>query len=42
MSAVDPRFKDLHFLSEAETSEIYSRMTNAVVAVIKKQQNVSK
>lgn len=41
-SAVDPRFKDLPFLSEAEASEIYSRLTNAVVAVIKKQQNVSK
>ena len=41
-STVDPRFKDLPFLSEAEASEIYSRLTNAVVVVIKKQQNVSK
>ncbi|XP_073701142.1 E3 SUMO-protein ligase ZBED1-like [Garra rufa] len=39
-SAVDPRFKDLPFLSEAEASEIYSKLTNAVVAVIKKQQNL--
>ena len=36
------RFKDLPFLSEAEASETYSRLTKAVVAVIKKQQNVSK
>lgn len=41
-SALDPRFKDLPFLSETEIKETYSRMTDAVVAAIKKQQNVSK
>lgn len=41
-SARDPRFKDLPFLSEAETNGTYSKMTDAVVAAIKKQQNVSK
>lgn len=41
-SALDPRFKDLPFLSEAETNETYSKMTDAVVAAIKKQQNISK
>ncbi|XP_046692045.1 E3 SUMO-protein ligase ZBED1-like isoform X2 [Silurus meridionalis] len=38
-SALDPRFKDLPFLSEMEIKETYSRMTDAVVAAIKKQQN---
>ncbi|XP_041866820.1 zinc finger protein 708-like isoform X2 [Melanotaenia boesemani] len=38
-SAVDPSFKDVPIPSEAETSEIYSRPTTAVVAVMKKQQN---
>lgn len=41
-SAVDPRFKELPFLSEAESSETYSRLTDAVAAAIKKQQNVSR
>lgn len=39
--ALDPKFKDLPFLSEAETNETYSEITDAVVAAIKKQQNVS-
>lgn len=41
-SALDPRFKHLPFLSEAEANETYSRITDAVMAAIKKQQNVSK
>lgn len=40
VSDFDPRFKDLPFFSEKETSEIYSRLTDALVATIKKQQNV--
>ncbi|XP_060746823.1 E3 SUMO-protein ligase ZBED1-like [Tachysurus vachellii] len=39
MAALDPRFKDLPFLSEMEIKETYSKMTDAVVAAIKKQQN---
>ncbi|XP_046692240.1 E3 SUMO-protein ligase ZBED1 [Silurus meridionalis] len=38
-SALNPRFKDLPFLSEMEIKETYSKMTDAVVAAIKKQQN---
>ncbi|CAI5660053.1 unnamed protein product, partial [Oreochromis niloticus] len=38
-STVDPRFKDLPFLSEAETSETYSRLLDTVVTVIKKEKN---
>ncbi|XP_060739298.1 E3 SUMO-protein ligase ZBED1-like [Tachysurus vachellii] len=38
-SALDSRFKDLPFLSEMEIKETYSKMTDAVVAAIKKQQN---
>lgn len=41
-SAVDPRFKDLPFLSEAEKSETYARLTDAIMATIKKQPDVSK
>lgn len=41
-SALDPRFKDISFFSETEIKETYSRMTDAVVAAIKKQHNVSK
>lgn len=41
VSAVDPRFKELPFLSEVEAREIYNILTNAVVAVINKQQIVS-
>ncbi|XP_019218465.1 zinc finger BED domain-containing protein 1-like [Oreochromis niloticus] len=37
-STVDPRFKDLPFLSEAETSETYSRLLDTVVTVIKKEK----
>uniref|UniRef100_A0A1A8QR33 HAT C-terminal dimerisation domain-containing protein n=1 Tax=Nothobranchius rachovii TaxID=451742 RepID=A0A1A8QR33_9TELE len=39
-SAVDPRFKGLPFLSEAETRDIYSRLLEAVVGMIKKKTNV--
>uniref|UniRef100_A0A8B9H5C0 Zinc finger BED domain-containing protein 1-like n=1 Tax=Astyanax mexicanus TaxID=7994 RepID=A0A8B9H5C0_ASTMX len=38
-SALDPRFKDLPFLSEAETNDTYSKINAAVVAAIEKQQN---
>ncbi|KAK0150377.1 Zinc finger BED domain-containing protein 1 [Merluccius polli] len=38
-SALDPRFKDLPFLSEAEASDIYFRMTDAAVDHLTKQQN---
>ncbi|KAL3967363.1 NLR family CARD domain-containing protein 3 [Sarotherodon galilaeus] len=38
-STVDPRFKDLPFLSEAETSETFSRLLDTVVAVINKEKN---
>lgn len=41
-SALEPRFKHLPFLSETEIKETYSKMTDAVLAAIKKQQNVSK
>ncbi|XP_067313947.1 E3 SUMO-protein ligase ZBED1-like [Pseudorasbora parva] len=37
-SALDPRFKDLPFLSEMEIQDTYSNLADAVVAAIKKQQ----
>lgn len=41
-SALDPRYKDLPFLSEAEANDIYFKITDAVVDDLTKQQNVSK
>ncbi|XP_061108746.1 E3 SUMO-protein ligase ZBED1-like isoform X2 [Conger conger] len=38
-SAVDPRFKDLLFLTEQKKTETYSRLTDAVTDVIKKKRN---
>ncbi|KAL7374894.1 hypothetical protein ABVT39_008723 [Epinephelus coioides] len=39
VSALDAKFKDLLFLSEAETSETSSSLIDAVVAAMKKLQN---
>lgn len=39
VSALDAKFKDLPFLSEAETSETSSSLIDAVVAAMKKLQN---
>ncbi|MED6236646.1 hypothetical protein ATANTOWER_012166 [Ataeniobius toweri] len=38
-SAVDPRFKNLYFLSETEVAEICRRLIEAVVAEIQKQNS---
>ncbi|XP_077080800.1 E3 SUMO-protein ligase ZBED1-like [Siphateles boraxobius] len=38
-SALDPRFKDLPFLSEAEANDVHFKITDAVVDDLTKQQN---
>ncbi|XP_076585340.1 uncharacterized protein LOC143319939 [Chaetodon auriga] len=39
MASTLDRFKDLPFLADAEAKETYSKLTDAVVAAIQKQQN---
>jgi len=43
-SALDPRFKDLPFLSEAEVNDVYFKITDALMDDLNntKQQNVNK